>query len=112
MKQMMRVAAMAIAGMMALSAAAADASLREGARSFTPGDGVAYFSCVEILAYCVMSNHFHMLVYVPAPHALCEDEVLLRVQAFYARLKHAGEVTVTFDRLVCKQSEMLNKMKC
>ena len=29
---------------------------------------VAGFSCVEILAYCVMSNHFHILVYVPAIH--------------------------------------------
>ena len=68
MKQMMRVAAMAIAGMMALSAAVADASLREGARSFTSGDGVAYFSCVEILAYCVMSNHFHCSWCRPRAH--------------------------------------------
>ena len=45
---------------------------------------VAYFSCVEILAYCVMSNHFHVLVYVPAPRELCGDEVLARVQALYA----------------------------
>ena len=44
---------------------------------------VAYFSCVEILAYCVMSNHFHVLVYVPAPRELCGDEVLARVQALY-----------------------------
>ena len=44
---------------------------------------VAYFSCVEILAYCVMSNHFHVLVYVPAPRALSEDEILARVQALY-----------------------------
>ena len=26
---------------------------------------VATFSCVEVLAYCFMSNHFHILVYVP-----------------------------------------------
>ena len=25
---------------------------------------VATFSCVEVLAYCFMSNHFHILVYV------------------------------------------------
>ena len=45
---------------------------------------VAYFSCVEVLASCVMSNHFHVLVYVPAPRALSEDEILARVQALYA----------------------------
>ena len=28
---------------------------------------VATFSCVEVLAYCFMSNHFHILVYVPDP---------------------------------------------
>ena len=31
---------------------------------------VATFSCVEVLAYCFMSNHFHMLVYVPDPREL------------------------------------------
>ena len=27
---------------------------------------VATFSCVEVLEYCFMSNHFHILVYVPS----------------------------------------------
>ena len=50
---------------------------------------VAYFSCIEILAYCVMSNHFHVLVYVPAPCELSEEEVLARVQALYTGVWHS-----------------------
>ena len=45
---------------------------------------VAYFSCVEVLAYCVMSNHFHILVYVPKPRRLNEEEVLARVRTLYS----------------------------
>ena len=50
---------------------------------------VAYFSCIEILAYCVMSNHFHVLVYVPAPCELSEEEVLAHVQALYTGVRHS-----------------------
>ena len=31
---------------------------------------VAKFSGIEVLAYCFMSNHFHLLVYVPDPREL------------------------------------------
>ena len=31
---------------------------------------VATFSCVEVLEYCFMSNHFHILVYVPSAEAV------------------------------------------
>ena len=33
---------------------------------------VATFSCVEVLAYCFMSNLFHILVYVPDPRELAD----------------------------------------
>ena len=45
---------------------------------------VATFSCVEVLAYCFMSNHFHILVYVPAPRELSDDELLARIRALYS----------------------------
>jgi len=54
---------------------------------------VAYFSCVEVLAYCVMSNHFHILAYVPPPHELDEGEVLARVRTLYT-----GERLADFER--------------
>ena len=44
---------------------------------------VATFSCVEVLAYCFMSNHFHILVYVPDPRELSDDELLARIRALY-----------------------------
>lgn len=45
---------------------------------------VATFSSVEVLAYCFMSNHFHILVYVPDPRELSDDELLARIRALYA----------------------------
>ena len=45
---------------------------------------VANFSGVEILAYCVMSNHFHLLVYVPQPPSLSDEDLLVRIRALYS----------------------------
>ena len=45
---------------------------------------VATFSCVEVLAYCFMSNHFHILVYVPDPRELSDDELMARIRALYS----------------------------
>ena len=44
---------------------------------------VADFSGVEVLTHCVMSNHFHILVRVPAPEAVTEGELLSRVAILY-----------------------------
>ena len=41
-------------------------------------------SCVEVLAYCFMSNHFHILIYVPDPRELSDDELLARIRALYS----------------------------
>ena len=45
---------------------------------------VATFFCVEVLAYCFMSNHFHILVYVPDPRELSDEELLSRIRALYS----------------------------
>ncbi len=44
---------------------------------------VSAFSGIEVLTHCVMSNHFHILVRVPAPQSLTEDELLSRVAILY-----------------------------
>ena len=47
---------------------------------------VAYFSCVDVLAYCVMDNHFHILAYVPPQRELSEEECAIcqRQAAMYS----------------------------
>ena len=62
---------------------------------------VATFSCVEVLAYCFMSNHFHILVYVPDPRELSDAELLARIRALYsgtalAEIEKAEGKTVEF----------------
>jgi hypothetical protein len=41
------------------------------------------FYGLKILTYCIMSNHFHVLVEVPEPQELTEEEVLRRIAALY-----------------------------
>ncbi len=41
------------------------------------------FYGIRALTYCIMSNHFHILVEVTEPKELTEDEVLSRVAALY-----------------------------
>ncbi len=44
---------------------------------------VAAFCGVEILTYCVMTNHFHVLVKVPVSRELCDGELLRRCHLLY-----------------------------
>ena len=44
---------------------------------------VADFSGVEVLTYCVMSNHFHVLVRVPVPGEVSDQELLRRYRVLY-----------------------------
>ena len=46
---------------------------------------VADFSGVEILTYCIMSNHFHALVRVPEPEKLSDAELMRRYKVLYPK---------------------------
>jgi hypothetical protein len=46
---------------------------------------VADFSGVEVLTYCIMSNHFHVLVRVPEPVAVPDAELLRRYLVLYPK---------------------------
>ena len=43
----------------------------------------AEFSGIDILAYAVLDNHFHLLIHVPSPSVVPEEEVLRRVEVLY-----------------------------
>ena len=45
----------------------------------------AAFCGVEVLTYCVMSNHFHLLLRIPHVQEVCDEEMLQRVEALYGR---------------------------
>ena len=44
------------------------------------------FSGVRILTHCIMSNHFHLLLEVPEPIALSDEEVSQRMGFLYSRM--------------------------
>lgn len=46
---------------------------------------IADFSGVEVLTYAVMSNHFHVLVYVPYQEVVSDQELLRRYRVLYPR---------------------------
>ena len=45
----------------------------------------AAFSGVRLLAWCVMTNHVHILVYVPEPKKLSDDDILARMRTLYRK---------------------------
>ena len=46
---------------------------------------LAGFCGIEVITYCMMSNHFHLLIRIPAPAPLTDAQLLERVEAYYGR---------------------------
>jgi putative transposase len=46
---------------------------------------VAAFSGVEVLTYCIMSNHFHVLIRVPESAEISDAELLRRYRVLYPK---------------------------
>ena len=44
---------------------------------------LAGFCGLEIITYCVMSNHFHILLRVPEPSQLTDAQLLERLEGLY-----------------------------
>jgi putative transposase len=56
---------------------------------------VADFSGVEVLTYCIMSNHFHVLVRVPEPVRVPDAELLRRYSVLYPKPTKYQEASLT-----------------
>lgn len=52
------------------------------------------FSGVRVLTYCLMDNHFHLLLQVPERHKLTPEEILDRLRALYGAWKWREELQV------------------
>ena len=46
---------------------------------------VEEFSGVIVLAYAIMSNHFHIFIYVPEPEVIDDKEILRRIRSRFQR---------------------------
>ena len=55
---------------------------------------VADFSGVEVLTYCVMSNHFHVLVEVPEVGNLSDAELMRRYKVLYPKPTKYQEASI------------------
>ena len=77
---------------------------------------IAAFSGIEVLTYCVMSNHFHVLVHVPRSEAPDEEELLTRVAFLYGhersndmRQRWHGYRNAKLDAALIKEQSQLRK---
>lgn len=52
---------------------------------------VSKFCGVQVLTYCLMSNHIHILIRVPVAQQMPDDELLRRCHALYVHSPHRVE---------------------
>lgn len=52
-----------------------------------------FFSGVKIINYCVMDNHFHLLLKVPKRREVSDDELLGRIRVLYGETKAKNILT-------------------
>ncbi len=65
------------------------------------------FSGVRVLSYCLMSNHFHLLLEVPGCKRVGKEDVLNRVAALYGPAKRK-DVLELLDKNPSAEVEILN----
>ena len=67
---------------------------------------VEEFSGVIVLAYAIMSNHFHIFIYVPEPEDIGDEEILRRINALY-REASLAQVLGEWTRLKDEEAKLL-----
>ena len=71
---------------------------------------VEEFCGVMVLAYAIMSNHFHIFIYVSEPSALEDDEILRRINALY-REASLARVLGEWRRLKDEETDLLKRAR-
>ena len=71
---------------------------------------VEEFSGVQVLAYAFMSNHFHILIYVPEMEEIDEAEILRRIRVLYHDMS-LRRVLEEWDSLKEEDSKMRRKVR-
>ena len=64
---------------------------------------IARFCGLRLLGWCIMENHFHILVYLPAPETLPQEEVISRYRSL-SGVMGRDDLACDFDRWA-KQGE-------
>ena len=59
-----------------------------------------------VLAYAIMSNHFHIFIYVPGPEDIGDEEILRRINALY-REASLAQVLGEWTRLKDEEAKLL-----
>ena len=58
---------------------------------------VAAFCGVQLLGWCIMENHFHILVYLPRPETIGQEEIIARYKALVGVMGR-DELACNFDQ--------------
>ena len=58
---------------------------------------VEFFCCVRVLAYCCMSNHIHVFIFLEEGREMSEDEILAIITAKEAALRLASDFDIQYD---------------
>ena len=64
---------------------------------------LAGFCGVEVITYCMMSNHFHILIRVPERSQLTDAELIARLEALYGR---KGALTLLARQAVAERGKI------
>ena len=72
---------------------------------------VAHFSCVDVLAYCVMSNHFHLLIYIPEPGELKDGEIRERICTLYSGSRQKDALKEWDDVVKAGSAERMRRLR-
>ena len=74
---------------------------------------VADFSGVEILTYCILSNHFHVLVRVPEKKKLSDAELMRRYKVLYPKpTKYQSASTKVMEETLQKGGDEAEVIRC